>query len=71
MALIDMHQNCQWPFRLSFELNPEVVMSEKIKSEMISRRRAFSLLGRAAALGLVAPATIMTATNAEARVGHP
>jgi hypothetical protein len=51
-------------------------MSEKIKLEMISRRRAFSLLGRAVALSLVVPATVMTATvmtttHAEARVGHP
>ena len=46
-------------------------MSEKIKSEMISRREAFSLLGLAAALSLVVPATVMTATEAEARVGDP
>ena len=46
-------------------------MSEKIKSEMISRRGAFMLLGSAAALSLVVPATLMTATDAEARVGNP
>jgi hypothetical protein len=47
-------------------------MSEKIRSEMISRRTAFSLLGTAAAvLSLVVPATVMTATDAEARVGDP
>ena len=46
-------------------------MSEKIKSEMISRREAFSLLGLAAALSLVVPVTVMTATEAEARVGDP
>jgi hypothetical protein len=46
-------------------------MSEKIKSEPISRREAFSLLGLAAALSLVVPATVMTATEAEARVGDP
>ena len=46
-------------------------MSEKIKSEMISRRGAFSLLGLAAALSLVVPATVITATEAEARVGDP
>jgi hypothetical protein len=40
-------------------------MSEKIKSEMISRRGAFSLLGVAAALSLIVPATMMTATEAE------
>jgi hypothetical protein len=46
-------------------------MSEKIGSEMISRRRAFSFLGSAAALSLVVPATVMTATHAEAEVGKP
>ena len=46
-------------------------MSEKIKSEMISRRTAFSLLGLAAALSLVVPAAVITATDAEARVGNP
>ena len=46
-------------------------MSEKIESEMISRRGAFSLLGLAAACSLVVPATVMTATDAEARVGNP
>ena len=59
------------PFRLAFEINPEVVMSEKIKSEMISRRQAFSLLGLAGALSLVVPAAVITATDAEARVGNP
>ena len=46
-------------------------MSEKIKSEMISRRGVFSLLGLAAACSLVVPAAVMTATDAEARVGNP
>ena len=41
-------------------------MSEKIKSEMISRRGAFSLLGLATALGLAVPTTVMTMSNAEA-----
>jgi hypothetical protein len=45
----------------------EVAMSERIKSELISRRRAFSLLGLAAALSLVVPATMLTATDAEAQ----
>jgi hypothetical protein len=40
-------------------------MSE-IKSVMISRRRAFSFLGSAAALSLVVPAAVMTATGADA-----
>jgi hypothetical protein len=42
-------------------------MSEKIKSEPISRRRAFSLLGLAAALSLPVPATMLTATDADAQ----
>ena len=46
-------------------------MSEKCKTEMISRRGAFSLLGLAAALSLVVPVTVMTATDAEAVVGRP
>jgi hypothetical protein len=41
-------------------------MSEEIKSEMISRRRAFSLLGLAA-LCLAVPATIVTVSDAEAQ----
>jgi hypothetical protein len=49
----------------------EVAMSEKIKSEMISRRGAFMLLGSAAAFSVAVPVTIMTATDAEARVGNP
>jgi len=46
-------------------------MSERIKSELISRREAFSLLGLAAAFSVAVPVTIMTATDAEARVGNP
>ena len=46
-------------------------MSERIKSELISRREAFLLLGLTAALSLAVPATVMTATDAEARVGNP
>ena len=41
-------------------------MSEKIKSEMISRRGVFSLLGIAAALGSV-PATLLGVSDAEAQ----
>ena len=44
-------------------------MSEKITSEMISRRRAFSLLGLAAALGVAVPATMLTVSDAEAQTG--
>jgi hypothetical protein len=40
---------------------------ERIKSEMISRRTAFSLLGLAVALGAAMPATVLTvAEDAEA-----
>ena len=39
-------------------------MSEKIPSEMMSRRRAFSLL--AAAVGLAVPTTVLNVSNAEA-----
>ena len=46
-------------------------MTEKSKSEVISRRRVFSMLGLAIASGLAVPATLMTATDAEARVGQP
>jgi hypothetical protein len=46
-------------------------MTEKLKSDMISRRGAFSLLGLGAAFSLAVPAAIMTATDAEARVGNP
>jgi hypothetical protein len=46
-------------------------MSKNIKSEMISRREALSLFGLATALSLVVPVTVMTATDAEARVGNP
>jgi len=46
-------------------------MSERFNLELISRRRAFSFLGSAAALGLAVPATVLIATDAEARVGNP
>jgi hypothetical protein len=41
-------------------------MSEKIKSEMISRRRAFSLLGLPVALGFAAASTMLASSDAEA-----
>ena len=41
-------------------------MSEQIKSRMISRRTALSLLGLAS-LSLAVPATMLTASNAEAQ----
>jgi hypothetical protein len=47
-------------------------MSEKIKSEVISRRRAFSLLGLAAAFGLAVPSTVlMVSDDAEAQYTAP
>ena len=46
-------------------------MTEKIKSEVISRRRIFPLLGLAIVSGLAVPATLLTVTDAEARVGQP
>jgi hypothetical protein len=42
-------------------------MSEKINSEMISRRRAFSLVGLAAALGVAVPTTVLMISDAEAQ----
>ena len=42
-------------------------MSENIKSEMISRRQAFSLLGLAAALGFALPAEVLTAWDSAAQ----
>ena len=46
-------------------------MTETIKSEVISRRRLFSLVGLTIASSVALPATLMTATDAEARVGQP
>ena len=42
-------------------------MSEKIEAEMISRRRAFWILGVGAAVGMGVPAATVTASNAEAQ----
>ena len=42
-------------------------MREKITSEMISRRGAFSLLGLGAALGFGVPTTVLTMSEAEAQ----
>jgi hypothetical protein len=42
-------------------------MREKITSEMISRRGAFSLLGLGAALGFAVPTTVLTMSEAEAQ----
>ena len=42
-------------------------MTEKINSELISRRTAFSLLGVTAAFGFAVPATVLTVSDAEAQ----
>ena len=42
-------------------------MREKITSEMISRRGAFSLLGLGAALSFAVPTTVLTMSEAEAQ----
>jgi len=42
-------------------------MSAIIKSEMISRRKALSLMGLAAAFGLAAAPTVLAVSDAEAR----
>jgi hypothetical protein len=42
-------------------------MSAIIKSEMISRRKALSLMGLAAAFGLVAAPTVLAVSDAEAQ----
>jgi hypothetical protein len=42
-------------------------MSATIKSEMISRRKALSLMGLAAAFGLAAAPTVLTVSDAEAQ----
>jgi hypothetical protein len=42
-------------------------MTEKIKSELISRRTAFSLLGVTAAFALAVPATVLTVSDVEAQ----
>jgi hypothetical protein len=42
-------------------------MIEKLEAEMISRRRAFWILGVGAALGVGMPAAMLTASDAEAQ----
>lgn len=44
-----------------------VDMSEIVKSEVISRRKALSFMGLAAAFGLVAASTATTISDAEAQ----
>jgi hypothetical protein len=45
----------------------EVDMNAIIKSEMISRRKALSLMGLAAAFGLAAAPTVLAVSDAEAQ----
>ncbi len=42
-------------------------MSGTIKSEVVSRRKALSLMGLAAAVGLAAAPTVLTVSDAEAQ----
>jgi hypothetical protein len=42
-------------------------MTEKIESELLSRRRAFSLLGLTAALSFAVPTVVLTVSDAEAQ----
>lgn len=42
-------------------------MTEKIQHELVSRRKAFSLLGTTAAVGLVLPITLSALSDAEAQ----
>jgi hypothetical protein len=49
----------------------ELDMSEELKSEVISRRRALSFLGLAGALGLAVPPTLLMLSDAEAQAIPP
>ena len=44
-----------------------MMIDKKFELEVISRRRAVSLLGLAVATGLAVPATVLTVTNADAQ----
>lgn len=46
-------------------------MSEIIKTEVLSRRKALSIMGLAAAFALAAPPIILTVSDAEAQVDQP
>jgi hypothetical protein len=46
-------------------------MTEKMKSELVSRRGVFGLFGLAIASSVAIPAAVLTITDAEARVGNP
>ena len=46
-------------------------MREGLKAENVSRRGVFRLFGLAIASTIAIPATVLTVTDAEARVGNP
>ena len=46
-------------------------MSEKMNTEFVSRRGVFCLFGLAAASSPAIPAIVLTAKEADARVGNP
>jgi hypothetical protein len=56
-----------WRIGRWFILSGRFDMSAIIESEMISRRKALSLMGLAAAFGLVAAPTVLTVSDAEAQ----
>jgi hypothetical protein len=49
----------------------EMMMTEKMESELVSRRGVFGLFGLVVASSLAIPGTILTVMEAEARVGNP
>ena len=57
--------------RGSTKVYDEVIMSENMKSESVSRRGVFGLFGLAVASCIAVPAAVLTATDAEAVVGRP
>jgi hypothetical protein len=69
--LLDLRQGNGGIPQLRLKIQQEAVMIEKVKSEVISRRRVFSLFGLAIGSSLAVPAMLMTATDAEAVVGRP
>jgi hypothetical protein len=54
-----------------YEFRQEACMSPDFTSGSMSRRTLFSALGLAVASSFAVPAAIITATDAEARVGNP
>ena len=46
-------------------------MSETLKTDFVSRRGVFRLFGLAVASTIAIPATVLTISGAEARVGNP